>query len=56
MRAGVQRRPGVLGRGRTLPRILLPAQIPPKEGTRPRGDAQGGGILATEGRRRVRRG
>lgn len=42
MRAGVQRRPGVLGRGRAVPRVVLPAQVPPAQGARARGDAQGG--------------
>lgn len=56
MRAGIQRRPGVLGCGRAVPGVVLPAQVPPAEGARARGDAQGGGILAAAGRRGVRRG
>lgn len=46
MRAGVQRRPGVLGRGRAVLGIVLPAQVPSAQGARARGDAQGGGIAA----------
>lgn len=54
VRVGVQRRSGVLGRGRAVPGVVLPAQVPPAQGARARGDAQGGGIVATARRGRVR--
>ena len=43
MRAVVRRRPRVLGRRRAVPRVVLPAPLPPAQGERLRGDAQGGG-------------
>lgn len=47
VRAGIQRRSGVLGRGRAIPGVVLPAQVPPTQGARARGDAQGGRVTAT---------
>lgn len=54
VRARLQRRPRVLGRGRALPGVVLPAQVPPAEGARARGDAEGGGVAAAAGRGGVR--
>lgn len=54
MRAGLQRRPRVLGRRRTVPGVVLSTQVSPEEGARARGNAKGGRVPSAEGRRRVR--
>jgi len=56
VRAGVQRRPGVLGRRRAVLGVVLPAQVPPAQGTRARGDAEGGRVAEAARRGGVRRG
>lgn len=53
VRVGVQRRSRILGRRRTVPGVVLPAQIPSAQGARPRRDAQGGGESATARGRRI---
>lgn len=55
VRVGVQRRSRILGRRRTVPGVVLPAQISPAQGARPRGDAQGGGESAAARRGGIRR-
>jgi len=46
VRAGIQRRSGVLGRRRAVLGVVLPAQVPPAQGARARGDAEGGRVSA----------
>ena len=55
VRAGLQRRPRLLGHRRAVPRSLLSAQVPPEERARPRRDEERGG-LAQDTRSRGLRG
>jgi len=56
VRAGVQRRLGVLGRRRAVLGVVLSAQVSPAQGARARGDAEGGRVAAAARRGGVRRG
>ena len=51
VRDGVQRRPGVLGRGRVRPGAVLPEQVQHSQGARRGGDGQGVGAQRARGRR-----